>query len=151
MELISPKPLKFKYSTMVTTVTQNAEDYEPIKIEQTQGPQRWQAVEITPDGIDEIITRLEAGENEGVVTTVGDITYRIKFTANKTGISLIYWATDNEGSQVIGETMTVSLKRQDFERIQDWMVRYNETVPEMSDPIEEAFQADVLNILGYNK
>lgn len=144
----SPKPLTFKYSTMVTTVTQNAEDYEAIKIEQTQGAGRWQAVELMPEEIEEIMASINAGRKEGVVTHVGDIINKTKFKVTERGIRLIGWATDAKGANPIGDNMAVMLKLSDFKQIEGWMVSYKE---EVSDPIEEAFEADILSFLGYNK
>lgn len=146
MHMKSPKPLTFKYSTMVTTVTQNAEDYEAVKIEQTQGPGRWQVVELMPDEVDSIMSQIETGNTEGVVTHVSDITNKIKFTVSDKGIALEGWATDNSEESPVGEPMRVALKRKDFEQIQGWMVRYD-----IADRVEECFQEEVLRVLGYNK
>lgn len=151
----SPRPLKFKYSTLTTTVSQNAEDYEAIKIEQTHDRDRWQAVELMPDEVDSIVSQIESGRSEGVVTHVSDITNKVKFNVTEKGITLIGWATDNQGTSPVGENMVVMLKLKDFNQIQDWMVRYDDDDEDSeyveSDKVQESFEAQVLNILKYNK
>jgi hypothetical protein len=150
----SPQPLRFKYNTLATTVSQNADDFEAIKIEQDQGPNRWQAIELMPEEVDQIMEQIAAGKKEGVVTHVGDITNKTKYSVTDKGITLIGWATDNKGANPVGESMAVVLKLKHFEQIEGWMVRYEEDFVEsvqVKDHIQAAFEADVLSILGYNK
>lgn len=147
----NPRPLTFEYSSLTTTVTQFPD--EPIRIEQASGPGHWQVIELMPEEVDAIMNRIEAGKKEGTITHVSDITTKTKFRVSDTGITLTSWATDNKESQPVGETMTVVMKRKDFNQIQGWMARYENEVQEAvkADPIQEAFEAEVLSILGYNK
>lgn len=154
MHMRSPKPLKFKYKELITTVSQNAEDYEAIKIEQARGDYNWQAVELMPEEVEQIIDRINSGEKEGTVTHSGDIMNKTHYKVVDTVIRLVGWATDNQGANPVGETMGVVLKLKHFEQIEGWMVRYEEDFVESvqaKDHIEAAFEADVLSILGYNK
>lgn len=154
MHLRSPKPIKFKYKELITTVSQNAEDYEAIKIEQARDDYNWQAVELMPEEVEEILDRIKSGEKEGTVTHSGDIMNKTHYKVVDTVIRLVGWATDNKGANPVGENMAVVLKLKHFEQIEGWMVRYEEDFVESvqaKDPIEAAFEADVLSILGYNK